>query len=110
MDSEADLFGFARREVSPLLILLDRRDDPVTPLLSQWTYQAMVHELIGISNNRIDLSNAPKVPKDQKQVVLSSYQDEFFRGQMYNNYGDLGTEIKNLVDSFQEQSKMNHNI
>ena len=104
------LFATERGSSEPVVLVLDRNDDPITPLLSQWTYQAMVHELIGISNNRIDLSNAPKVPKDQKQVVLSSYQDEFFRGQMYNNYGDLGTEIKNLVDSFQEQSKMNHNI
>ena len=29
---------------------------------------------------------------------------------MYNNYGDLGIEVKKLVDDFQEASKMNHNI
>ena len=34
------------------MLIVDRRDDPVTPLLAQWTYQAMVHELLGISNNR----------------------------------------------------------
>ena len=39
--------------------IVDRRDDPVTPLLNQWTYQAMVHELIGIRNNRVDLSRVP---------------------------------------------------
>ena len=42
--------------------------------------------------------------------MLSSAQDDFFSKQMYNNYGDLGIEIKNLVDDFQEASKMNHNI
>lgn len=26
-------------EGAPVLLILDRRDDPVTPLLSQWTYQ-----------------------------------------------------------------------
>jgi vacuolar protein sorting-associated protein 45 len=25
--------------------VLDRSDDPLTPLLNQWTYQAMVNEL-----------------------------------------------------------------
>ena len=40
--AEADLFAFRRPEVAPLLLLVDRRDDPVTPLLNQWTYQAMV--------------------------------------------------------------------
>jgi vacuolar protein sorting-associated protein 45 len=75
-----------------LLLVIDRRDDPVTPLLNQWTYQvcrhktiiylcikctallickqhgsqAMVHELIGIENNKVDLKGFPNVPKDQQ--------------------------------------------
>lgn len=36
---ESGLFDFRRTEVSPLLLVVDRRDDPVTPLLNQWTYQ-----------------------------------------------------------------------
>ena len=43
------------------ILLVDRLDDPVTPLLSQWTFQAMVHELIGIDANRVDLKNVPGV-------------------------------------------------
>ena len=39
---ESGLFDFRRTEVSPLLLVLDRRDDPVTPLLNQWTYQVNV--------------------------------------------------------------------
>ncbi|CAG5100132.1 Similar to Vps45: Vacuolar protein sorting-associated protein 45 (Rattus norvegicus) [Cotesia congregata] len=42
---ESNSFKF-RQESDPLLLILDRRDDPVTPLLNQWTYQAMVHELL----------------------------------------------------------------
>ena len=41
--------------------LARRKDDPVTPLLLQWTYQAMVHELLGIATNRVDLSRVPGV-------------------------------------------------
>jgi hypothetical protein len=40
---------------------LDRRNDPVTPLLSQWTYQAMVHELCGITNGRVKLEQEEKL-------------------------------------------------
>ncbi len=36
----------------------------MTPLLSQWTYQAMVHELLGISNNRVSLAGTPGITKD----------------------------------------------
>ena len=45
------------RESKCLLIITDRREEPISPLLNQWTYQGMVHELIGINNNRVDLKN-----------------------------------------------------
>lgn len=34
---ESALFDFRRSDT--LLLILDRRDDAVTPLLNQWTYQ-----------------------------------------------------------------------
>ncbi|MED6209023.1 vacuolar protein sorting-associated protein 45 [Stylosanthes scabra] len=107
---ESGLFDFRRTEVSPLLLVLDRRDDPVTPLLNQWTYQAMVHELIGIQDNKVDFKSIGKFSKDQEEVVLSSEQDSFFKANMYENFGDIGMNIKRLVDEFQQVSKSNQNI
>ncbi|XP_071938613.1 vacuolar protein sorting-associated protein 45 homolog isoform X1 [Coffea arabica] len=107
---ESGLFDFRRTEVTPLLLVIDRRDDPVTPLLNQWTYQAMVHELIGIQDNKVDLRNTGKFPKDQQEVVLSSEQDAFFKANMYENFGDIGMNIKRMVDDFQQIAKSNQNI
>ncbi|XP_020100533.1 vacuolar protein sorting-associated protein 45 homolog [Ananas comosus] len=109
-EQESGLFDFRRTEISPLLLVIDRRDDPVTPLLNQWTYQAMVHELIGIQDNKVDLRNIGNVPKDQQEVVLSSEQDEFFKANMLENFGDLGMNIKRMVDEFQQIAKSNQNI
>lgn len=82
MSKEASLFDFRAHELHgappPLLLILDRRDDPVTPLLNQWTYQAMVHELLTINNNRVDLSQVEGVPKELQEVVLSLEQDDFY--------------------------------
>jgi vacuolar protein sorting-associated protein 45 len=36
--AQVGVFDFGSRS-SPLVLLLDRNDDPVTPLLTQWTYQ-----------------------------------------------------------------------
>lgn len=107
---ESGLFDFRRMEVSPLLLVIDRRDDPVTPLLNQWTYQAMVHELIGIQDNKVDVKSIGKFPKDQEEVVLPSEQDSFFKANMYENFGDIGMNIKRLVDEFQQVAKSNQNI
>ena len=38
----------------------------------------MVHELIGIQNNRVSLGAVSGVPKDLQEVVLSAEHDEFY--------------------------------
>ena len=77
---EPGLFDFRQKVGDYQLIVLDRMEDPVTPLLSQWTYQvsfvfymflkssmnmtlfcsikAMVHEILGIKNNKVQLRHS----------------------------------------------------
>ncbi|XP_022331631.1 vacuolar protein sorting-associated protein 45-like [Crassostrea virginica] len=105
INREAALFEFRKTDVAPVLVILDRRDDSVTPLLNQWTYQAMVHELLGINNNRINLSDVPGISKDLKEVVLSAEHDEFYANNMYNNFGEIGSNIKELMEEFQKKSQ-----
>lgn len=111
MQLEQDgLFDFRRPEVMPLLYVLDRKDDPVTPLLSQWSYQAMVHELLGLHENRVDLRNAPGVRKDMTELVLSATSDAFFEKHMHANFGDLGMAVKKLVDDYQAETQTHESI
>lgn len=77
--------------------------------------QAMVHELLTIQNNRVDLRDLgnkvgipacahwdscesfyylharldEQVAKENQELVLSAEQDSFFRAQMYSNYGTV---------------------
>lgn len=109
LDAEGDVFSARRggaRGISGngLLLIVDRREDPVTPLLSQWTYQAMVHELLGLHKGRVDLSNAPGVRDESRQVVLNGVDDDFYRAHMYKNFGDLGAGLAALVSDFQSKS------
>ncbi|EDO39542.1 predicted protein [Nematostella vectensis] len=110
INGEAKLFDFRRPDVPPLLLILDRRDDPVTPLLNQWTYQAMVHELLTIRNNRVDLSKCPDVARDLQEVVMSAEHDEFYQKNMYLNFGEIGQNIKTLMDDFQQHVKSNQKL
>ena len=62
MEREPSLFDFQSDNQSPeppLLLLLDRKNDPLTPLLTPWTYQAIVHEVLGLFNNRVNTKEAP---------------------------------------------------
>ncbi len=60
-------------DTPPILLILDRRNDPVTPLLSQWTYQALVHEMIGIQNGRVDLSYVPDIRPEMKVIEFIDF-------------------------------------
>ena len=54
-------------------LILDRKDDAVTPLLTQWTYQAMVHQAVGIRLNRVDLTDCPEFTQKEKSVLVLIY-------------------------------------
>lgn len=106
MQKEASLFDFrVGSDIPSILLIVDRRDDPVTPLLNQWTYQAMVHELLGIANNRVDLSKVPGISKEMTQIVLAGEQDDFYSRNMFLNFGEIGDNIRQLVAEFQSKTK-----
>lgn len=107
---EASLFDFRRTDTTPVLLILDRRNDAVTPLLNQWTYQAMVHEILGIHNDRVDLSSVPGISADLKEVVMSYLHDQFYDENMYKNFGEIGTSIKELMEEFQKRSKSHQKV
>lgn len=48
-DVQAGNFNFQR----PVLILLDRNVDMATPLHHTWTYQALAHDLLDLTLNRV---------------------------------------------------------
>lgn len=110
MSQEDQLFDFRTVDTPPVLLVLDRREDSVTPLLTQWTYQAMVHHLIGIQNGRVDLSDVPDVRPELREIVLSQDQDPFFKKNMFLNFGDLGGTVKDYVEQYQSKTKNNANI
>ncbi|KAI1826165.1 GIDA-domain-containing protein [Xylaria intraflava] len=110
ISQEEQLFDFRKVDTPPILLILDRREDPATPLLNQWTYQAMVHQLLGIHNGRVDLGDVQDIRPELKEIVLSQDQDPFFKKNMYLNFGDLGGNIKDYVEQYQSKTKNNANI
>ncbi|KJE90359.1 vacuolar protein sorting-associated protein 45 [Capsaspora owczarzaki ATCC 30864] len=120
MQSDAALWQFGRnQDVPPLLMILDRRDDPVTPLLNQWTYQSMVHELLGIYNNRVDLSNIPdtssgrRQEKDELKEVsqnLVLLTEEFQKHTQENKKIESIEDMKAFIERYPKFKQMSGNV
>ena len=47
----------------------------------------MIHELIGIQNHWV------KLPGVKEEIVINPDQDEFFKANMFLNYGQLGDNL-----------------
>jgi vacuolar protein sorting-associated protein 45 len=65
----------------------------------------MVHELLEIRNNRVDLKHLENLEPEMKEVVLSADDDAFFRKCMHSNFGDLAQEIEKLVSQFMKSKQ-----
>jgi hypothetical protein len=100
------------KDITPLLLILDRKNDPITPLLFPWTYQSMINELLEINNtnNTVDLSHLSNVGEELRTVIMNENQDPFYKKSMFMNFGDLSTLLKEYVDDYKIKTKTNSNI
>jgi len=92
------------RDYNGLLVIFDRREDPITPLLNQWTYQAMIHELIGINNNILEIKHGNN--NKSEKLVLSDYEDKFFAANIHSDFGEVANNIKVLIDELNKEQKL----
>ena len=85
-----------------LLLVLDRLDDPVTPLLTPWTYEAMVHEVLGIDSHVVDLGEQHAREGGTRHEVLSAAHDTFFAQQRYASWDRVVVAVKQLVEAYKD--------
>ena len=96
------------RDKDAVVVILDRMDDPCTPLLMQWTYEAMIHELLGFQDgNKILLKEDGELNTVEDSVhVLSREQDSFFAECQYSDWGTLVQRVQALVKEYKEQNNI----
>lgn len=98
-------------DINSLLLIVDRRNDLITPLVNKWTYYAMIHEQFNIVNNRISLLDVPnRQPKDPREMLLAIEKDQFFDKNYFRNYGELGSTLKEAVEDLKNLTKSQHKV
>lgn len=79
------------------LLILERNDDLITPLLTHWSYQSLLHEILGLDGNKVTCNG--------EQYNMSLLNDEFYRQNQFSNYGEVATNLKTEVEKFQDKKK-----
>jgi vacuolar protein sorting-associated protein 45 len=99
---------FDLRNRGSVLLILERTDDPLTPLLTPWTYESMVHENFGIYDGVVDVQHPGKgaqaTPADATAAdtrdVLSAAHDNFFAANRESDWGELCTSVRDLIEAY----------
>lgn len=88
------------------LLLMERKEDPVTPLLFDWSYSSILHEFFTINDNRVILKQAGK----EKAYNLFVEEDKFFKDNMYSNYGEVATNVSHYLQEVTSKKKNMQNM
>ncbi|KAL7721290.1 Vacuolar protein sorting-associated protein 45 [Entamoeba marina] len=91
LDRERKAFG---SQTGTTLFILVRIFDPITPLLTQRTYQAMIHEFLGITNGKVTINVT--------HTILSN--DAFYNETMYLLFSDVTDQIIKNVNALTQHA------
>lgn len=114
--NDLELFHFSSCDT--VLMIVDRTVDPLTPLITPWTYQAMLHEHFGVGHNIIKLpaeldpngdlmerrdgksgdGATSSFESPDHDIVVSCKDDALFAENMFRPWGEVCVRLKDAVD------------
>lgn len=92
VDESRDIFAAANE--SATVLILDRRSDPVCPLLHLWYYASALHDIFGIKNNIVATSDNQYVLNERTDVESQKYYSMYL--------GDLAPVLTQRVQRIQD--------
>lgn len=87
-----------------VLLLCDRLDDPITPLLMPWTYEAMIGTLIGFRSGNEVLVEDDDTPAEDRVHILTPAADSFFAQHRYDDWGQICLAVGDTVRIYKEMN------
>lgn len=85
-----------------VVLILERREDPLTPLALDWSYQSLISEMGDFKDNKIKIAN--------EEFNLNLTHDVFYRENRTKNYGDLTQNLNKMMNKFSEQKNQSKQL
>ncbi|KAF2071397.1 hypothetical protein CYY_007291 [Polysphondylium violaceum] len=84
----------------PVLIILDRNIDLSVMLHHPWTYQALAHDILNMSNNRVKVDVTNDNVTKKVTYDLDSTSDYFWSANTGAPFFNVAGEVKNLIKDY----------
>lgn len=101
-DMNSNLFSESSSFSRPVLILLDRSTDLTVPLHHSWTYQSLVHDLLNLHLNRVQVEVKDN---ESAKTELKSYDLDAADSFWTDNVGTPFPNIAEAVDGYLKDYK-----
>lgn len=90
------------RQHDSVLVILERKEDPLTPLAIDWSYQSLISEMAEFKDNKVSVKS--------EEFNLNLIHDEFYRDFRRKNYGDLAKGLNQRMEEFTSKQKQGHKL
>lgn len=81
-------------------LILDRGYDPVAPFIHEWTYEAMVHDLLDIN---VDVLNYKTSDNIEKKLILNE-QDDLWKELRHMHIAEATEMVNMKIDDFRKKN------
>lgn len=89
----------------PTLLILDRSHDPMSPLLHEYTYQAMINDLLNVQDDRYKYSYTGNNNQVITKEVLLNDTDPLYKKLKHMHIAELSTHLHAEYKQFLESNK-----
>lgn len=102
-DTQSGSFNFQR----PLLIILDRNVDMATPLHHTWTYQALTHDLLDLTLNRLTIeeSNPTGGARAKNKTCELDNKDKFWNSHKGSPFPTVAEAIQEELEQYKSSEE-----
>ncbi|CAL9127335.1 unnamed protein product [Musa acuminata var. zebrina] len=101
---KAKIHDFPQRETCELLIV-DRSIDQIAPIIHEWTYDAMCHDLLNIDGNKYTHEVPNKTGSTDKKEVLLEDHDPIWLELWHAHIADASERLHEKMTNFISKNK-----
>jgi syntaxin-binding protein 1 len=90
---------------SRVLLMLCRGFDVVAPIIHEWTYEAMVYDLLKLEGNVFQYQSETQGGRSEAKEHLLDERDELWLKLRHEHFASAASQITRLLDEFRSKHK-----
>lgn len=87
------------------LLIVDRGVDPVAPIVHDWSYECLCHDLLALQGNTYKYRYTNNQDKEEERDVQLDDSDKLFRDFKCMHIGDVFNKVTEMRDEFTSKNK-----